>query len=92
MGAMKDLYGKLVSAFPSTCPHCHGSLASSIDFNKLNEVIDEITLTERLNSNQGQLEYPVGNQGQLEYPVREVKANDYWRELQLEEQRLEERS
>jgi hypothetical protein len=113
MGAMKDLYGKLVGAFPSTCPHCHTSLASSIDLNKLNEVIDEITLTERLNGNHGQLEWQHPEDGYCEgcahdendgcvalaqdcpqIQQREVrtKVNDYWKELHLEEQRLQERS
>ena len=53
MGIMKELYSKLIEAFPSSCPHCQAELCDFIDFGKLNEVIDQITLIERINAERG---------------------------------------
>jgi hypothetical protein len=43
MGMMKSVYDKLLAAFPSKCPHCGAGLCDQINWEQVNEVLDEVS-------------------------------------------------
>ena len=43
MGAMKDIYTRLLEAFPSNCPNCQAELCDHIKLEQLNQVLDEVS-------------------------------------------------
>jgi hypothetical protein len=43
MGIMKGVYDKLIAAFPNKCPNCGAELCDQIDFEQLNQVLDEVS-------------------------------------------------
>jgi hypothetical protein len=43
MGIMKSVYDKLIAAFPSKCPNCGAGLCHQINWEQVNEVLDEIS-------------------------------------------------
>jgi len=43
MGIMKGVYDRLIAAFPSKCPNCGAELFDQIDFEQVNQVLDEVS-------------------------------------------------